>query len=69
MKKKKTYITPEVRLVLVETQGVMADFVSSGGESNVDPENPLAPPTSPNPGGPDDLGKFNSGSLWDFDEE
>lgn len=68
MKKKKAYITPEVRIILVETQGVMADFVSPGGESKVDSEHPVVPPTG---GGTDqpDFGKFNSGSLWDFDEE
>lgn len=46
----------------------MADFVSPGGESKVDSEHPVVPPTG---GGTDqpDFGKFNSGSLWDFDEE
>ena len=68
MKKKKAYITPEVRIILVETQGVMADFVSPGGESRVDPDNPVTPPTGGSTGEPD-FGKFNSGSLWNFDEE
>ena len=68
MKKKKAFISPEVRLILVETQGVMADFVSSGGESKVDPDHPVTPPTSTDPGTEGDLGKNNSGSLWDYDE-
>lgn len=68
MKKKKAYITPEVRIILVETQGVMADFVSPGGESKVDPNHPVTLPTDGS-GDESDLGKFNSGSLWDFDEE
>lgn len=68
MKKNKAYIAPEVRIILVETQGVMADFVSSGSESKVDPENPDGPTTGGSTDKPD-FGKNNSGSLWDFDEE
>lgn len=62
---KKTYFTPQTTLVKCHIESVMQQLSKTGGESTVDPEHPIAPPPGGD-GGESELGKENSGLLWDY---
>lgn len=69
MKKKRTYIAPDIRILQVETQGVMQDLSGSRIEDNTgaSPDSP----TISGGGSTSDPGMFgskeNSGGLWDYE--